>query len=302
MTDEPLVSADGQQFDYETRHRHLEQKVQELSANPHLPGDLVALVAEVARLQLDVEREARFQLPSRLTCAEAHAQGAPLHPREDFRPDLAQASELLERILAVACDVPGPLGRAAGAFRSGHWAEFRLDQAALAYALGNEDWFRTWEAMTPEAPRLAAFLTRSALAPALAAEACSLRGRLSEKAWRHGHCPICGSLPLISSLRGTAGERWVVCSHCATEYRVPRLRCVFCGESDPERLAFYDLPGEPGYRIDTCDTCGLYLKTSDFRALDRISVPMLDDLESLTMDLAAASRHYRRPTVSGWGF
>lgn len=120
--------------------------------------------------------------------------------------------------------------------------------------------------------------------------------------WEHGHCPTCGSLPFFSSLETKEGIRKVHCSFCRGEYRVPRLGCVYCGEKDSQRLRYFQVEEVPGFRVDLCDHCKMCIKTVDFRTMDRVLVPALDDLESLPLDVLANSRGYVRPTLSVWGF
>ncbi len=150
---------------------------------------------------------------------------------------------------------------------------------------------------------MVSFLVHASLAPAVEALAAGLAGRIpADRIWTHGHCPVCGSLPLMSSLRDKEGRRFATCSFCLADYRVRRLGCCFCGEEDQNKLVFYDTPDAPGYRIDACEQCKNYIKTADFRALDKASVPSLDDLESLPLDYLAMERGYARPTLSAWGF
>jgi FdhE protein len=46
----------------------------------------------------------------------------------------------------------------------------------------------------------------------------------------------------------------------------------------------------------------MYIKVTDFREMDRTSWPAMDDLESMSLDLAAMEQGWRRPTLSAWGF
>ena len=59
---------------------------------------------------------------------------------------------------------------------------------------------------------------------------------------------------------------------------------------------------EPGSEWTSCESCKTYVKTIDFRNLDRVAVPILDDLDSLALDYVAANQGYRRATLSAWGF
>ncbi len=117
-----------------------------------------------------------------------------------------------------------------------------------------------------------------------------------------GTCPICGSLPLISSLNEKEGFRHATCSFCRHDYRIKRIACPVCGEEEQKKLTFFTVDEEPGFRVDVCDTCKTYIKTIDFRELDRIAVPVLDDLDSLALDYVAAGQGYKRATMSAWGF
>lgn len=165
-----------------------------------------------------------------------------------------------------------------------------------------EGFFIEWEREHPDAPSLFRFVVRSAVMPSL-----TLTGRLlGEKhggdAWPHGHCPVCGSLPLIGRLMDGEGARRHTCSFCAFEYRVPRIGCPFCLSNACDGSRYYASEEEPGYRIDVCDACGNYLKIADLRRFDRAWMPLLDDLASLTLDMYARQMGYNRPTLSAWGF
>jgi FdhE protein len=54
--------------------------------------------------------------------------------------------------------------------------------------------------------------------------------------------------------------------------------------------------------VDVCAACRRYVKAADFRALDKVSVPVLDDLESLALDILAREAGFERPVLSAWGF
>ena len=291
--------------DQTTMVRHLHKKSKELLSREHLPGELVALVVAVADRQLQALPGAACLAPEpdAVTEIRLHNQGVPLLPRERFRPDPEQARALLLDILDIAEKIEGSLGSAARDFRENHLPNLDMDQAIAAHLGSDEAYFTRWAEKTPEAPRLVNFLVQAALSPSLIAQGKTLNPELDPaRPWPHGHCPVCGSLPFISSLRGREGTRFCTCSFCLTEYRVPRLACPFCGENDHKKLTFYDSPDEPGYRIDACKSCRRYIKTTDFRNLDKTSVPSLDDLESLHMDILAQERSYLRPTLSVWGF
>lgn len=270
----------------------------------HLPPDLVELLGDVARMQLEAEAEARLELPRELAPAEEVLHGRALVDRECFPHDRGQARELFTRLLERLRREPGGLGEAAQTVeRELEQGGFDLDQAFDAVLAEDQDFFEQWEQRTPEAPRTLYFLAFSALGPGLHAAARKLADSLPEvNTWHAGTCPVCGGLPLVTELRGKEGQRYASCAFCGFEYRIRRLACAVCGESEPGKLHFFTVDEEPGYRVDVCRSCNCYVKGLDFREMDRSSLPRFDDLDSLALDFVAAEQGFHRPTLSGWGF
>jgi FdhE protein len=146
-----------------------------------------------------------------------------------------------------------------------------------------------------------------------------------------GSCPCCGSRPVASITRSdsdTAGQRYLHCSLCGTEWQVPRGRCTHCGEASAEKVAYQsldraDAPGRadssaasatPAAKTDaeadedsrvaqatiqaeTCDTCGHYLKIVHGDR-DPFAEPVADDLASITLDLLVAETGKQRHGVN----
>ncbi|MBI5716420.1 MAG: formate dehydrogenase accessory protein FdhE [Burkholderiales bacterium] len=120
-----------------------------------------------------------------------------------------------------------------------------------------------------------------------------------------GICPCCGSRPVASVTRSAgdvAGQRYLHCSLCGTEWNVPRGRCVHCGEASAEKVAYQSLdradviePDEDSgaraarasIQAETCDACGHYLKIVHGDR-DPMAEPVADDLASITLDLLVA--------------
>lgn len=279
-----------------------QRKMKHLRSLDFLPEPLLALVEDVHRAQLEAYDAARpAGAPAeRLSAPDTRAQGAPVLPREHFPWDQDQAAGLFQTFLErLALLGEGPAQAAATIAQA-------LDEAARAEAMAkyveeDDDYFAAWAERTPEAPMALRFLVQAALTPGLAKAAAGL-GPLEDAHSGHGVCPVCGSAPLIARLDGKEGARRCTCSFCQTDYRARRLDCLYCGEDDHNKLGYFKAEEEPGFRVELCGTCQLYIKTVDFRDLDRPSLPMLDDLESLPLDMLARERGYQRPTLSGWGF
>ncbi len=269
-----------------------------------LPSDLLDLLGVVAHEQAVAQTEAKVDLPDALAPADEVVQGRALVDRECFPFDLEQSTNLLGTFLSVAKKAGDPLAAAADLIDTACSAN-ELDIADLfSRVLGDDaDYFNTWAKRMPDAPQALYFLAYAAMSPSLAAAAKLLAKSLPEaKSWQAGTCPVCGSLPLISRLRDKEGVRFATCSFCRHEYRVRRLACIVCGESDLSKLTYFTVDEEPGFRVEVCASCKTYVKTIDFRKLDRTALPQFDDLDSLALDFVAREQGYMRPTLSAWGF
>ena len=293
-------------FDYEEKSRHYQRRFGMLRQKDYLPFELIDLIERVAFAQLDARRDAKVVIPSpeELADTESNLQGKPLLPREEFGWDEFQAKQLFIDLLAMLGKQKGPMADAAAMVQASlDSGELEPSLALADFVRGRNDLFTEWEKKTPDAPRTLVFLTQAALTPSVEALAGELAKSLSKDRSRpHGVCPVCGSLPLFTDLRDKEGRRFATCSFCRTEYRIRRLACPLCDEDRPDRLHFYDVKEERGFRVDACDSCKMYIKGSDFRTLDKISVPVLDDLESLPLDFLAMEKGFSRPTMSAWGF
>lgn len=130
-------------------------------------------------------------------------------------------------------------------------------------------------------------------------------GRLAEP----GRCPCCGSLPVAGITRdvaGAAGQRYLHCALCDSEWHHVRGQCTRCGsrqgmayqalesadgEADPARAA------QAAVQAETCEACGHYLKLMHSDR-DPFVEPLADDLASLTLDLLVADAGLQRHGVN----
>lgn len=108
-------------------------------------------------------------------------------------------------------------------------------------------------------------------------------------------CPFCGEKPLAAVLRpeGDGGKRFLLCSHCLTEWEFRRLLCPNCGEENHRKLPVYDVEEYPHIRIEACDTCRVYLKAIDLTR-NGLAVPEVDELASVAVDLWAKEKGYTK--------
>ncbi len=144
-------------------------------------------------------------------------------------------------------------------------------------------------------PGTLAALAGLASAPILQACGRQLAARVPDD-WSRGYCPVCGAWPTLAEVRGIEREVRLRCSRCGGEWRADWLRCPYCGNTDHERLGSLipDTGGE-SRKVETCHACNGYLKTlATLRPWSPAEV-VLQDLETVDLDLAALERGYRRP-------
>jgi FdhE protein len=118
--------------------------------------------------------------------------------------------------------------------------------------------------------------------------------------WSHGYCAVCGAWPAFAEVRGLERERRARCGRCAFEWRFDVLRCPYCGEREHDKLSGLIIEGDETRRIDTCRSCGGYLKSlATLMAVpdDRVAVR---DVETVELDLIAADRGFSRPADRGF--
>ncbi|MGB6212438.1 formate dehydrogenase accessory protein FdhE [Pseudomonas mandelii] len=114
-------------------------------------------------------------------------------------------------------------------------------------------------------------------------------------------CPACGSPAMAGVIRHRGkhnGLRYLVCSLCACEWHVVRVKCVYCEQSkgleyvslDDDRHAANQAP----LRAETCPGCHSYLKLL-YLENDAEAEALSTDLTSLMLDMRLEQEGYVRP-------
>nr|AUN36802.1 formate dehydrogenase formation protein FdhE [uncultured bacterium] len=114
--------------------------------------------------------------------------------------------------------------------------------------------------------------------------------------WPHGFCPVCAAWPILAERRGLDRGRYLRCGRCSAEWEVEWLRCVYCGEREHERLGSL-IPEDTGelLKIETCGSCQGYLKSvATLQGIPPFEL-LIQDLETVELDLVALDRGYQRP-------
>lgn len=225
-----------------------------------------------------------FRLQGRLATAMSarHAET----PFSGAAVDLARIVDLLPPLLAFAStDGPPELADAAA-------ARNRDDEATAAGRL-RVYWEGDREVQDD-------YLSRAFLRPY--GELLAHASIAADRPRHQGHCPACGSAPIISYRKElpetNGGARFLVCGLCGTNWAFNRIRCPSCHEEDPTKLPGFQSDVHKNVRIEACETCRRYVKSLDL-TLDARPLPEVDDLVSLAMDLWAIEEGWTR-LEPGW--
>jgi FdhE protein len=112
---------------------------------------------------------------------------------------------------------------------------------------------------------------------------------------QYGLCPVCGSRPVASIVRigGAAqGLRYLVCSLCASEWHVVRVKCASCAST--KGISTVGIEGaSEAVKAECCDECKAYLKIFYLEKNTALE-PVADDLASLALDLLVDEAGYNR--------
>lgn len=148
------------------------------------------------------------------------------------------------------------------------------------------------------------YLARAAAGPILEALPETARELRDEDAGRG--CPLCGAAPQLGYFAESGeslvtGPRTLVCSRCSGEWRLPRMTCAVCGETDTHKLPIYTaLELYPHLRVDACESCRRYLVTVDLRK-DARAVPEVDELVAIPLDLSAHEHGFEKAVLNLMG-
>ena len=215
----------------------------------------------------------------------------PLINTIDFAIDVEVSEALLKRLCRFAVESNEILAEAAKKIITS------LDQGELEVSglfskiLAEDDTY--WDEMERRLDvdkKILAFVAYSSIRPSLRMCSDQLATYLhKDKPWAKGYCPICGSPPALSILRGE-GERSLLCSFCGHEWRTHRVYCPFCENRDQKTMHYFFSDEEKGCRVDVCDQCKKYVKTIDTRKMQRPMHPDVEQISTLHLDMLAQEK------------
>jgi len=141
------------------------------------------------------------------------------------------------------------------------------------------------------------FVVKESLKPFLEKYCEGIKEEVSEENFAGGSCPVCGSFPSISELRGEEGKRYLVCPDCQMEWTYDRIKCPFCGIEDQKKIEYFTPEKESRYRVMLCKSCTHYLKVLDFREMEKPPVFEVEHLATLHLDVIAKKEGYETEDV-----
>lgn len=260
----------------------------------------LAQVLEYEQTVLEAQRNARRAFNVDLgrldadLCRKRNSNGQPALNPEEVIVDWGLFDDVLGRIIEVARrygeDLEGvdsiPLSSDGyEAWHEGLVAGFLREEALLSHAAERAG----------VSLGAFAFLSHQALVPFVEAYAEALSERYDTADWAHGRCPVCGAHPLMGWLEEETGGRQLHCCLCRMDWSFKRIGCPFCGNEDQQTLKFFYDEKDDIHRVEVCDKCKAYIKTTDTRKGGGCLVVPVEDLITLHLDLVARDEGYSSP-------
>ncbi|MGD9016020.1 MAG: formate dehydrogenase accessory protein FdhE [Desulfobacterales bacterium] len=220
------------------------------------------------------------------------SEGFPLIDISAFQLDIDAGSILLSSLCRLAQSIGGTVGPAAGNLLKALHNQ-SVSPRDLFFGLLEKEGFDLGEMARTAGidAEPAAFLTYHSIRPSLVHCAGHLAEAIDLNKWKRGSCPVCGSPPVLSVLRDL-GERHLICSFCWYEWPTPRLFCPFCETNTSGSHHHFTEQDRPGCRVDLCNHCRKYIKTSDLREKRGLFYAPLEQISTLHLDIKAQELGY----------
>jgi len=283
-------TAGGLRTDTTSRLSQLEQQRPEWQA-------WIRLLAIAGQASQDDDSSTAPNDPDLITGFSGSRDDTPLLHRRSLHADLSGIHRLVGRLAAATTSESVEGGTSLHQYRPSE-AE-ALDLVSAALVLDN-DGLQTLAEERSLDPGALVTVAHLAAYPLLQSCGRQLESGISPS-WQHGYCPVCAAWPILAERRGLDRSRRLRCGRCSTQWEVPWLHCIYCGERNHERLRTLEAEGQGEVlKVETCATCKGYLKSiatlQGFPAFELL----LQDLETVEFDLVALDRGFTRPRDRGF--
>ena len=257
----------------------------------------IRLLAIAEQASQDDDWSTALSEPDLETESSASPADAPLLHRRCLHADLSEIHRLVVRLAAAASTESLQGGTSRDQYRPSETEALNLVSAA---AVQDNDGIETFAAGCGLNSGVLATVAHLAAYPLLQSCGRQLESGISPS-WQHGYCPVCAAWPTLAERRGLDRSRRLRCGRCSTQWEVPWLYCIYCGERNHERLGTLEADGQGEVlKVETCATCSGYLKSiatlQGFAAFELL----LQDLETVEFDLIALERGFTRPQNRGF--
>lgn len=118
--------------------------------------------------------------------------------------------------------------------------------------------------------------------------------------WTKGYCPVCGSWPESSFIRGKEGKRSLRCSFCGHEWGFPRLVCPFCENDDQKKLELFFSEDRSFERAELCHGCKKYVVGLDTRNMISEPVSSVAAIGMIYLDILAQEKGFTPGAICAW--
>ncbi|MDD4870636.1 MAG: formate dehydrogenase accessory protein FdhE [Kiritimatiellae bacterium] len=144
------------------------------------------------------------------------------------------------------------------------------------------------------------FILGQLLKPLIERQAENLRSLIENLGWQKGYCPVCGSFPVLSYLKGDEGQRWLICGLCGHKWRFMRTQCPFCENEDPKKSELCFVEDRAYERAEMCHQCKRYLTGIDLRKYPYEFIPEVALTGMMYLDVLAQGKGFIPMADPAW--
>ncbi|MFY9397696.1 MAG: formate dehydrogenase accessory protein FdhE [Desulfomonilia bacterium] len=210
------------------------------------------------------------------------ADGVPLVLPEDLVPGRQTLNSIALSLVPSTIEgfpsLAGDLETCREQMRSG---DLDLSECLVCNPEDGMDIVAAWSRQKGVSARALEFLARLTLRVFLKNQAERLAHLIDDAKWNRGYCPICGSAPLIASIRQDQGTRRLHCLDCGHSWTFSRVICPDCGNEDQSSMTYFYIQDSENQTAFVCEKCRRYLLTQG-----KVSDLTLFDAEVCSMGLA----------------